>query len=243
MAKLNMKQASTFPDNTGGTSFLSLANDGDQATVRFAYNSVNEIPIYLVHEVPGEDGRNKNVGCLRMSYDQPESVCPLCTAGYPIKKVIYFNVRNEQTKEMQLWQRSEAFFRRNVLPILQEYEQSGTAICSVPFKIKRNGVKGDTRTTYTLIPLPSDNTTIDEFPEEIKVEEIGIVKDLSFESLQTIASNGMVADNNSSHSQNRVVRRGNGDNINFNQTAVTENHNPSINNNRRTIINNDNGGY
>lgn len=247
MSKLSAEQAATFPDNSGATNFLSLANDGDQAIVRFAYNSILDIPIYLIHEIPGEDGRNKNVGCLRSSYDQPDSVCPLCAAGYMTKKSIYFNVRNEQTGEMQLWQKTEAFFRRNVLPILQEYEESGTPICSIPFKIKRNGAKGDTRTTYTLIPLPSDTTTLDDFPEDIIVEETGIVKEFDFNVLQSIANTGIVPNNNNNNQQQGVTRRGNDQS--FGQPARVENYSQPApaaapgNRNRRTIMNNNNGGY
>lgn len=247
MARLNAQQASTFPTNTGSTSFLSLANDGDTAIIRFAYNTINDIPIHLVHDVDGEDGISKHVGCLRTSYDQPASVCPLCLEGYQTKKVIYFNVRNEETGDMQLWQRTESFFRRNILPIFEELENEGIPICSVPFKIKRSGAKGDMKTTYSLIQKPADGMTLQDFPEDIIVEEIGIVKDFDYNTLQTIAETGVIPNSKNNNKPEEITRRGN--NQNFGQPAKVENHNESlqqtpINRSRRTIMNNDNnGGY
>ena len=58
MSRLNAQQAQSFPDNVGRTNFLSLQNDGDSAIVRFAYKSLGEIPIYLVHNIM-RDGRSK----------------------------------------------------------------------------------------------------------------------------------------------------------------------------------------
>lgn len=244
MSRLNAKQAATFPDNTGGTSFLALQNDGDTAIVRFAYNNIDDVPIHLVHYVKGEDGRNKTVSCLRSSFDQPESVCPLCAAGYPTSKVIYFNVRNEETGEMQIWQRTEAFFKRNIVPYFQDLQDSGTPICAVPFKIKRNGAKGDTKTTYTLIPQVADGTVLDDFPEDIIVEEIGIVKEFEFNEVQNIAATGIVPNKNNNNQA--VTRRGG--NQDLGQPARVEDYGQPTtvqtpaNRSRRTIMNN-NGGY
>ena len=92
MSRLNAQQAQSFPDNAGRTNFLSLQNDGDSAIVRFAYKSLGEIPIYLVHNIM-RDGRNHQIGCLRTDYSQPNSVCPLCAAGEVPRKVVYFNLR------------------------------------------------------------------------------------------------------------------------------------------------------
>ena len=140
MSRLNAQQAQSFPENTGRGSFLSLSNDGDSAVVRVAYNNVDDIPIYLVHDVP-VDGRNRQVGCLRTDNSQPDSVCPLCANGSYPRKVYYFNVRNEETDEMQIWSRSEAFFKKNMETLLREYNNSGTPLTDIPIKIIRKGAR------------------------------------------------------------------------------------------------------
>lgn len=265
MSRLNAEQAQSFPESSGRTSFLSLQNDKDFAIVRFAYNNVKEIldTTDLVHDVM-YNGKNRQVDCLRHSYSEPTSVCPLCAAGTPVKKVIYFNVRNEQTGEMQLWQRSESYFVKYMQQIFQEYEAQGTPLCSIPFKIIRNGVKGDTKTSYNLIALQADTTTLQDFPDDVDPRECGIIKEYNFNELQGYVNNGTLPENNANANPAIQPREANNNYQNFGQPARVENYQqpvqaqPAIqgqqfnqpvqnqapvNNNRRTIMNNNNGGY
>ena len=66
----------------------------------------------------------------------------------------YVLSRNEETGEMQIWSRSEAFFKKNMETLLREYNNSGTPLTDIPIKIIRKGARGDTQTTYTFIPQP-----------------------------------------------------------------------------------------
>jgi hypothetical protein len=183
------------------------------------------------------------VDCLKTDYSNPDSVCPLCAAGIKMQKVFYLQARNEETGEMQLWQRSENFLTKTLLPILKDYENDGTPITGVPIKIVRNGAKGDFNTTYNLIPRPVDGMLLDQFPEDIDVRKEGIVKDYDFNTLQNYVNTGMLPDNNGNQD---ITPRGNntyantGDNMlprNMNQAPVQA---PATRS-RRTI--NNQGGY
>ena len=250
MSRLNAQQAQSFPDNAGRTNFLSLQNDGDSAIVRFAYKSLGEIPIYLVHNIM-RDGRNHQIGCLRTDYSQPNSVCPLCAAGEVPRKVVYFNLRNEQTGDMQIWQRSENQLKKDITPYLEGYEGH---IHDVPFLIKRSGAKGDTSTKYAVIAQPVQPLPLEQFPDDIDVEEKGIIKNFSFDELQNYVNTGNLplAANNQGTNNNGVQAR-----PEYNQPAPMQGYAQPIgqpqgvpvqnnygampvNNNRRTM---NNGGY
>lgn len=200
MSKITLEEAKTFPEGGGMSEFLSLKDDGDSVTVRFLYEKINDIPVYLIHDVPieGETSsfKTKTIGCLRHTFSEPESACPLCAKGIKQKKVVYLNVLNEETGKVMIWQRSEGFFSKTMTPYLGEYEETG--IYNTPFKIKRNGARNDRNTTYALIPLPVkvvDKKILDEI---IDVEEKGIVKQISKDGLEVIARQGYYSDTQSS---------------------------------------------
>lgn len=193
MARISAQQAETFPDNAGGRfSFLGLQNDKDRALVRFAYKSINDIPTYSVHDVY-VDGKYKHIGCLRTDGSQPESLCPLCASGNTAKRVVYFNLRNEETGEMQLWSRSYRYFHDTMLPYLQGYEGE---LHNIPYIIQRSGERGSTSTTYAFIAQPAKPMPLEEFPEEIDVEEVNIIKNYSFDELQNYVNTGNLPSGN-----------------------------------------------
>lgn len=252
MARLTAEQAATFPSNSGGTSFLSLQNDKDSAVVRFAYNTLSDILTDSVHDAKNNEGKFRQIDCLRHSKDEPESLCPLCASGSPIRKSIFLNVRNEETGEMQIWQRSESYFIKNLKTVLEEVSQGGRVpICSVPIKIIRNGAKGDTKTTYTLIPMQADGMTLDQFPEEIVPQDKGIIKVFNFNQLQEYVNTGIYPDEGNGNNQPAITPRGNNpmnmgqparvEDYQNNNVAYNQGYNAPVNNNRRTMPNN--GGY
>ena len=266
MARLNPAQAAQFPSGGGRTNFLSLSNDGDSAVVRFMYNSLEEIIVDTIHEVQDSEGNRKVISCLRPDNSAPLSVCPLCASGNPFRKSVYLNVFNQDANEAQVWQRGGSFFEKTLQPLFIEYKD--TPLCSIPFKIKRNGAKGDPRTTYSVIPLPVDGTTLEQLGEPIDVVEQGIIKELSFDEMDNFTRTGVLPGNNQEAPvQNPGIQpRGNNYN-NFGQPARVEDYSQPapqqygapqgygpqpnygyqqpaapMNNNRRTI-NNGNGGY
>lgn len=193
MARLNAQQAATFPTSNGSSDFLKLQDDGDSVVVRFAYSSTEEMMgCDTVHQVKDPEGKYITVDCLKTDYSNPDSVCPLCASGVKLQKVYYLQCRNEETGEMQVWQRSDGFVRNNLLPLLQDYEADGILPTMLPIKIVRNGKKGDMHTKYTLVPKAYDQMTLDQFPEDIDVRAKGIVKELNFMQMQTFVQTGQL---------------------------------------------------
>ena len=265
MARLNPAQAAQFPSGGGRTSFLTLSNDGDSAVIRFAYNSLDEIIVDTIHEVQDSEGNRKVVSCLRNEISEPISVCPICASGQQYRKTVYLNVFNQDANEMQIWQRGENFFLKTLLPLFTEYKD--TPLCSIPFKVKRNGAKGDPRTTYSVIPLPVDGTTLEQLGEPVDVVEQGIIKELSFQEMDNFVRTGILPSNNQGNEAPAGIQPRGNNHQNFGQPARVEDYNQPqqgygapapqgypqqnnfgyqqpapMNNNRRTI-NNGNGGY
>lgn len=248
MARLNAQQAASFPSNSGRNSFLSLQNDGDFAVVRFAYNTVEELcGCDSVHKIKNnQTDKYVTVDCLKTDYSNPDSVCPLCAAGIQMQKTYFLQVRNEETGEMQLWQRSESFVKDNIVKLLAEYEKDGTPITGVPIKIVRSGAKGDLNTKYTLIPKQVDGMLLDNFPDDIDVREEGIVKEYDFNTLQTYVQTGQLPSNNGDDNNQAIRPRGNDQYNNFGQQVRAEDYvqapvQAPATRNRRTI--NNQGGY
>lgn len=248
MARISAQQAESFPEYSGGKfSFLGLQNDKDRALVRFAYQNVNDIPTYSVHDVY-VDGKYKHIGCLRTDGSQPESLCPLCANGNTAKRVVYFNLRNEETGSMQLWSRSYKYFHDTMSPYLEMYNGE---LNNIPYIIQRSGERGSTNTTYAFIAQPAKPLPLDQFPEEIDVEQVNIVKNYSFNDLQNFVNNGTLPNTNSNLNESQTTMNSGiqprGNNFNqptqaYNQTnQYNQNYNQQPNNNRRTI--NNNTGY
>lgn len=247
MARLNAQQAASFPQSGGRNSFLSLQNDGDSAVVRFAYNTVEDLcGCDSVHTIKNsQTDKFVTVDCLKTDYSNPDSVCPLCAAGIKMQKVYYLQVRNEETGEMQLWQRSENFVLNTLVPLLSDYEDDGTPVTGLPIKIVRHGAKGDLNTTYALIPKAADGMTLDQFPEDIDVREEGIVKEYDFNTLQNYIQTGQLPNTNGGETEPAIRPRGNSV-ANMGQPARVENYAQApvqtpATRNRRTV--NNQGGY
>lgn len=247
MARLNAQQAATFPSGGGRSSFLSLANDGDSAIVRFAYNTVDELcGCDSVHTIKNNvTDKYVTVDCLKTDFSNPDSVCPLCAAGIKMQKVYYLQVRNEETGEMQLWQRGDNFVTKTLAPLLKDYEMDGTPVTGLPIKIVRHGAKGDMNTTYALIPRQADGMTLDQFPEDIDVREEGIVKDYDFNTLQNYVNTGQLPNSGNQGEEPAIRPRGNNP-MNMGQAARVEDYGQApvqapATRNRRTISNQ--GGY
>ena len=132
-------------------SFFGLKDDGDEATVRFAYNSTDEFHLATVHSIE-VDGKPRRVSCLRTG-TEPLSKCPLCEAGNRVYDKMYVKLIQYTTDSngqvllhAHVWERP-AFFSKTLEDLFKEYGVVSDSI----FKIKRNGKKGDTKTTYAIL--------------------------------------------------------------------------------------------
>ena len=137
--------------------FFSLKNDKDEAIVRFAFDSLDELQFVAVHNVV-VNGKYRKASCLRTNLKtDPVEKCPLCASGNPLQKrvfvkLIQYNLdeRDENgrpTYTAKVWERS-ANFKNTLLSYINNYAPLSDAI----FKIVRNGVAGDTKTTYDILP-------------------------------------------------------------------------------------------
>ncbi len=181
MARFNAQEADNY-GGQGGGGFFSLKNDKDVATVRFMYNTIDDVEGYAVHEIE-VDGRKRYVNCLR-EYNQPVDDCPLCAAKQRVIAKVFVPVYDEETQEIKIWDRGKTFFSK-LSSLCARYNP----LVSTPFEIERNGKKGDTSTTYETYSLATDDLTLEDFPEV--PELLGtLILDKTYEELEFYLGNG-----------------------------------------------------
>lgn len=132
-------------------SYFGLKDDGDEAIVRFVYNSTEEFHLATVHAIE-VDGKQRRVSCLRTG-TEPLSKCPLCEAGHRVfdkmyvKLVQYTTDSNGQVLvQGKVWERP-AHFSKKIETLFREYGN----VSDVVFKVVRRGKKGDTKTDYDIL--------------------------------------------------------------------------------------------
>ncbi len=181
MARFNANEVENY-GGQGGGGFFALKNDKDVATVRFMYDSINDIEGYAVHEIE-VDGKKRYVNCLR-EYNQPLGDCPLCAAKSRVIAKLFVVLYDVESEEVKIWDRGKTFFSK-LSSLCARYNP----LVSTPFEIERNGKKGDTKTTYETYALDTDDITLDDLPE---VQDIlgTLVLDKSYEELEFFLDNG-----------------------------------------------------
>lgn len=132
-------------------SYFSLKDDGDEAVVRFTYDSTDQFHLVTVHTVE-EDGKFRRVSCLRTARE-PLDKCPLCAAGEKVYDKFYVKLIQYETNSIgqvvakaKVWERPASFSR-----VLENYLVEYGPLSDIVFKIKRRGVRGDMKTTYDII--------------------------------------------------------------------------------------------
>jgi len=181
MARFNAHEADNY-GGQGGGGFFSLKNDKDVATVRFMYNTIEDVEGFAVHEIE-VDGRKRYVNCLR-DYNQPVDDCPLCAAKQRVLAKVFVHVYDEETQEIKVWDRGKTFFSK-ISSLCARYNP----LVSTPFEIERNGKKGDTSTTYETYALATDDLTLEDLPEV--PELLGtLILDKTYEELEFYLDNG-----------------------------------------------------
>jgi len=181
MGRFSVHEADNY-GGQGGGGFFSLKNDKDVATVRFMYNTIDDVDGFAVHEIE-VDGRKRYVNCLR-EYTQPVDDCPLCAAKQRVLAKVFVHVYDEETQELKIWDRGKTFFSK-ISSLCARYNP----LVSTPFEIERNGKKGDTNTTYETYALATDDVTLEDLPEV--PELLGtLILDKTYEELEFYLDNG-----------------------------------------------------
>lgn len=161
MAKIDFNSYNSYQGGGNTTNFprvnfFSLANDGDEAIVRFPYSDPEEFDLDAVHTVKVGNAFKK-VSCLRTARE-PLELCPLCARGgesqskvslrFFCKLVRYIQNENGQlVAQPCVWDRPAALSKT-----LKSFMDDYGDLRNMLFKIKRHGAKGDQNTTYDILP-------------------------------------------------------------------------------------------
>ena len=121
--------------------FFALKDHGDSAEVRILLHDEDEILGFTkeVHRIV-LNGYNNKVLCL-------DDDCVLCRNGLNPSLRIMIPLWNMDTNQLEMWERGKQDIGE-LLSLMEEYGALDEQI----FKIKRNGKKGSTSTTYTYLP-------------------------------------------------------------------------------------------
>lgn len=181
MARFKADEADRY-GGQGGAGYFSLKNDKDVATVRFMYDSIDDVIGYAVHEVEIE-GRKRYVNCPR-EYNEPIDKCPFCAAKKFQAAKLFIPLYNVNEQKIQIWERGKKFFSK-ISSICARYPH----LVSHEFEIERNGKKGETTTTYEIYETKHDETTLEDLPE---IPEIlgGLILDKSVDDMEFYLENG-----------------------------------------------------
>ena len=183
-----------YDPNRKFVGFLKLADDGDEAIVRFPYTDPSDFNIHTVHSMQNVDGRRfASVNCINDL--RTTTNCPLCEAGVPLKQRFYIKlveyVRNDEGEievQPKVWDTSARTFIPIMTNLIMEYGDLTKSI----FKIKRNGARGDMKTTYSIMYASPTVYTDDKYPVDFSglegYEVIGgAVLDKSYDELVELA--------------------------------------------------------
>lgn len=131
--------------------FFTLKKDGESATVRFLVKDVDDLGNYVfeAHRVKIGDYDN-HVKCLGN-----ECVCCRETrAGLRM----FVPVLNLKTNQVEIWGRGMTEIKA-IMNLIDKYGKKFGNLYDCVFEVKRNGGKGDTNTSYSI--LFEDNDKLD----------------------------------------------------------------------------------
>lgn len=198
MARFRADEVDKYGGN-GGAGYFKLSNDKDVATVRFMYNSVDDVEGYAVHQVE-INGKKRYVNCLR-SYNDPIDECPFCREKKFQTAKLFIPLYNIDEDKVQIWERGKKFFAK-ISSICARYPN----VVSHKFEIERNGKPKDTATTYEIYEVGSDDTTLEDLPEVN--DPIGtIILDKSADDMEFYLENGYFPPDGEDDADEMPVRR------------------------------------
>ena len=121
--------------------FFSV-KENSEATVRFVYDSVDDIEITAAHLIKTPSLKyGRYVDCFKESAQSPIDDCPLCKAGYEVSNRFYVKLIQYVTDDVgnisimpKVWDRA-AGYAKQIANLIREYGSLKNCI----FKIKRSG--------------------------------------------------------------------------------------------------------
>lgn len=195
-------------DKYGGSDseFLKLENNGDMVTAQLMVKDMEDVDIYVCHEVAvgkWDNGNDKTrfVNCLR-EYDDPMDVCPLCAAGLKTKVVMMLAMVDQADGKIKIWNRGKTF-----IPKIKNFVNRWGDMTEKPVDIIRNGKKGDKKTTYDIQISPAEPIDISQYekPEFLG----GYIMDKDADEMQEYLDTGSFpdSDDNSESQEQEVSQR------------------------------------
>ena len=165
MAKWTFEDAIAQQNNFGDrVGFFSLKNNGDEALVRFMYESTNDFEILSYHTVQVGD-RTRKINCAREAHEAV-SACPLCSRGdntitrFFIKLIQYIPDENGGIIAVpKVWERSISY-AKTLSDLMNEYGPLKNNL----FKIKRNGAAGSRDTKYSIMYASPQVYPVETYP-------------------------------------------------------------------------------
>lgn len=140
--------------------FFTLRKDGESATVRFLVKDVEDLGKYCfeAHKVKIGDYDN-HVKCLGKD-------CMCCRETRASLRM-YIPVLNTKTNQVEIWGRGMSEIKA-IMNLIEKYGKKFGNLYDCVFEVKRNGGKGDTNTTYSILFEDNDKLeNIDALLEEV----------------------------------------------------------------------------
>ena len=176
---LNSAHSSAPSNSAQNTSigYFQLKNDGDEAIVRFIYDSTAQFDIYTTHTVSTPTIKFGKVNCLRDSASDPISKCPLCEAKEKLSQtfcVFMLQYTSGSHGEVEVkpvvWQRPMMFAQK-----LKSYIDNYGPLSDIICKIIRHGAAGNKQTEYEVVPNLSKAIFRDDiYVKDLKCKKVNV---------------------------------------------------------------------
>lgn len=123
--------------------FFTLKKDGESATVRFLVKDLEDLGNYCfeAHRVKIGDYDNF-VACLGKD-------CVCCREGRSTLRM-FIPILNTKTNQLEMWGRGYTEIK-SIMNLIDKYGKKYANLYDCVFEIKRNGGKGDTNTSYSIL--------------------------------------------------------------------------------------------
>ena len=212
MARISIEDTQKYKQ----TSFFSLADDGDVATVRIIADTVDDVELYAVHKLEDSAKNRVTVNCLR-DYSDAMDLCPLCAEKHKVTVSMYLkllDLRDEKNPSLKYWERGTTFEAK-----IRSIGKRNPCLASVIMDIERVGKKGDVKTSYEFFAIQTDKLDSKGVLESYNLEDIEalgtILADWTEEDMEQFLSTGLINQGVSSDNQNTVKprERGRGRNV------------------------------
>lgn len=175
--------------------FFKLANDGDEAIVRFLHDTTSSFDLITVHE-ENVNGKKRKINCIRDAHE-PIDRCPLCRKGGNTSTRFFIHLLEYKYDEKgniycepKIWERSLEYATK-LRDLINEYGPLSQCL----FKVKRSGIAGSVDTKYSIMYAAPQVYPPESFPNRAELfgdyKVVGtVVMDKTAEELNEFITTG-----------------------------------------------------